>query len=378
MRKLSHDAKLYNILRSAKSWKRKVVSRNKRLIKSRIQSRVRPEAARSDINRPQVRYRKKKVRYISLPSILSLRHNYKEVVEFLDEFHSLILSDRRKVHVDFNKVRAISSGASLVLVAELDRWRKLYNFRPAAPYLEKWDEGVRRSFEQMGLFEILEVVNTPTYNLEASDERTFIKYSTGQRVLGESAKKLKEVVSDLAEIEFMNKSMYDAIVEAMQNAIHHAYNEETKRSSIKLDSHWWMSGVFFGRDRRLHISFYDLGVGIPSALPARFGVEAIQEFLAGLGWASTDANKIYAAMELGRSGTGQKHRGKGLPQMRDFVDKFSPGSLRIISGHGELCYDSDENGVGAYRRTTHARPLEGTLIQWDIQLPSPQSQGSLI
>jgi anti-anti-sigma regulatory factor/anti-sigma regulatory factor (Ser/Thr protein kinase) len=333
---------------------------------------------RKFVNRPQITksrkaklyIKKNKRRSLNVPEILSFSMNHKGVADFLDEFHKLIFERQRYTILDFRTIQYVSAGAALVLVAELDRWRRLYNFKPSAMYVEQWNPIVLLLLEQMGFFEILEVKNPPKIDKsEFETDTKFIRFYSDTLVIGESAKSMKEVVSEVANYKVKDRKLYEAIVEAMQNVIHHAYLP-TDNSAKKFEKRWWMTGSFNKSTRVLKIIFYDLGVGIPATLPAKHGIELIQSFLNGLGLINNDANLIYAAMELGRSGTGLAYRGKGLPQMRSLVDALAPGTLRIVSGRGELIYENlGDDAKPTYRRKTHDIGIEGTLIQWQMSLP---------
>lgn len=228
----------------------------------------------------------------------------------------------------------------------------------------------------MGFFEILSVKNPPPPAEIDEPHTKFIRFVSDTDVRGEFARVLKETIGDLANTKIEGRSLYEAIVEAMQNVIHHAYSIADSDDVKKIHRRWWMTGAYHSPTHQLQVVFYDLGVGIPATLPAKHGVEQIRKFLASLGLVNNDANLIYAAMELGRSGTGLAHRGKGLQQIKALVDDLGPGKLRIMSGRGELIYDSsidDPNEANKYTKVTHSQHLEGTLIQWELVLPDKES-----
>jgi len=72
-------------------------------------------------------------------------------------------------------------------------------------------------------------------------------------------------------------------------------------------------------------------------------------------------------MEVSRTSTDQNDRGKGLPDMKEFIRERGAGYLALMSGHG--LYKLTVNGSGEANKTdTLDYPVEGTLIIWRVQL----------
>jgi hypothetical protein len=110
---------------------------------------------------------------------------------------------------------------------------------------------------------------------------------------------------------------------------------------------------------------YDQGVGIPSTLPKNYSMEMINSALSLLKIIQPqDGEMIQAAMQIGRSRTRLVHRGKGLADLRGFVERAGSGSLRILSGKGYYEYFAD----GREKVQNMGASLGGTLIQWRVPL----------
>lgn len=111
--------------------------------------------------------------------------------------------------------------------------------------------------------------------------------------------------------------------------------------------------------------FYDQGLGIPRTLVREHGIEQIRQILSLFNLApDDDARMIKAALNLGRTRTGNPHQGKGLPDMLRVISQRQGASLRILSGAGEYIYTT---GQQEQLRILDA-PLGGTLIQWEMDL----------
>ena len=71
---------------------------------------------------------------------------------------------------------------------------------------------------------------------------------------------------------------------------------------------------------------------------------------------------IAAAMKIGRSKSGERHRGKGMDDLLRFIELVSDGSLLILSGKGKyLCHS-----VGGESHSAQPKNLGGTFIEWRI------------
>lgn len=299
---------------------------------------------------------------LELPDELSLTTNYDETLLFFTRLRRSI-KERRRARLEFTTLRKLSPAASLMLAAELDRWRRLFAVKPRVIDYDNWDPDVRRMLQEMGLFELLSVGNPPLTEPGPKDPR-LIRFRSDDRAVGDHAIELRKQLEHLAGPIGSRSQLFRGLSEAMTNVLRHAYPKDGKYELSVLPNRWWMSGSVDPGTRTLRAMFFDQGVGIPSTLPRTKGIELLRGFMADLGLIDDDASRIKAAMQMGRSRTGRPHRGKGLPDMCDLIDSVQRGSLRIVSGKGEYIY----NGSGLEQLQTHKRSIGGTLIQWEIEL----------
>lgn len=307
------------------------------------------------------------VKDLALPPILSLTSAYDDTLAFLNEFRQCALQQRRVVRLDFTTLEHISPAAGLVLVAELDRWRRRFGFKPRVIDVDRWDANIRRLLEEMGFFRVLEVNNPPSSMPEdvTSPDVTFIGFRSRKEAYGEDARALRLELEEAVGAIVPNKgSLFRAVSEAMTNSLQHAYPPFMKNNARIEYRRWWMSGSYERSRKILRVLFFDQGVGIPATLPRNHKREHIHQILDRLGLARGDAAMIQTAIEIGRSATQKPHRGKGLGEIQKLVDQFAEGRLRILSGRGEYIYVS-HTGVTLVK---HHAPLGGTLIQWEVAL----------
>lgn len=155
-------------------------------------------------------------------------------------------------------------------------------------------------------------------------------------------------------------ALYDCMSEAVTNTKKHAYpyNEENPLPQ------WWMFSQ--ANDEILEVVICDLGIGIPKSLLKKPEMRDYFRKLLMVGRPSShDKELIKVATSTSRSSTGLAYRGKGLPQMLEFIKEGSTGGFRAQSGYGVYSYDAIARKD---RAKTFKRPIKGTLIQWTLQL----------
>ena len=69
------------------------------------------------------------------------------------------------------------------------------------------------------------------------------------------------------------------------------------------------------------------------------------------------------ALLLGESGTGEKHRGRGLPQVWNATQTSSAGGVGILSGKAYVGIDSE---TGEITESEFRTDMLGTLITWKV------------
>ena len=270
-----------------------------------------------------------------MPDTLSLTHNREET---LDVFRAIRRATRkfRALKLDFTTLHRVTPAAALVLAAELDRWRRIHKIRPVVFDADRWDPNVSRLLFDMGLFDLVEAQNLPVIRRDLEPVERFIRYRTGRGALGEEAVALREAVeSCIGEGLPSRRAMYRGVTEAMTNVHKHAYIGPFVDATPIIKDAWWIGGGFAPDQHRLRVLVYDQGIGIPATLPRRYALERVTDVLRGRGWHDNDAGRIAAAMELGRTRTGNPNQGRGLPDLQLFVNAADRATLRILSRRGE-------------------------------------------
>jgi len=248
-----------------------------------------------------------------------------------------------------------------MLASELDNIRLTSGLQMRARNVEGWDQAVKQLLLDMGLFELLKVKNKPIST--PHEGIRYIKFRSHHKVLGEMAHDLQNDIQALIG-QFLNrKVLARGLAEAMTNVHQHAYPDEYEFGQ-PMARRWWMGASVDASERRLTVTVFDQGVGIPYTLPRSGRKGLVQRTLALLGLADDDAARIRAAMEIGQSSTKMANRGHGLRDIKRFAELHQQAELRILSGHGEYIYTtgSDE------RLVRHTVPTKGTMVYWSATL----------
>ncbi len=169
-------------------------------------------------------------------------------------------------------------------------------------------------------------------------------------------------------------SLFTGMVESVANCIEHAYENHPARRNMRAGQEgWW--GFQQIRNGTLTTCICDLGIGIANALPISMASEQglHRKLLAALRHhKGEDVKSILAAIEYGRSSTGEKQRGKGLRDAHRVIDDAGQGHFQLMSNRG-FYYYTRESREAATR--TGVRRLQGsisgTVYYWEYPIESP-------
>lgn len=313
--------------------------------------------------------KKKQYHKIVVPETLDLERNYAYSIKVINSVKNNGEKSKNPLLIDFSKCREIAPAAMLLLLAHIDRIRRLRG-KNALTGIYPLDDKLDKRMCAMGFYALLNI------KAQHSPERTYpmeyIKFATDTKKTDNFANKFKtDLFGDSKVKVATNLRFYSAISEALLNCLNHAYpGNYFQEQDIK--NRWWITGHYHRPTDRLHVMFCDLGVGIPATLPTKHTKELILRVLSqlSLGLLANDGNLIRAAMELGRSKTGENFRGKGLNDLRKFIEKTGVGKLTIYSNKGRYNYSliekQDLSVEMKEEHHTNNESIYGTLIHWSV------------
>jgi IS1 family transposase len=332
-----------------------------------------------------------------VPRVLSLTDNWDATVSFLRDVRQKLsknienkemrpeLNFSRRTrrsgtlnidsYHDFSSLESITIPVALILASEYDRSRKLVNWAPFAINIHEWNPKVRQMLDDIGFLQ-LSGVDGPEYDIIATGNSKLLRLRCGDTVDGAAI----GAYFDALGVNLLEEDsrLYVAIMEAVNNIIHHAYknDELIEPNSVK---NWWLAAEIKqdNLSSRLRIVVYDQGATIPRTLPTweRYPVwKAVFKTLMNTVRGTAidlepdnpdyDGDAIRIAMEIGRSSTDQSHRGKGLAQIVSPLDYCHSGAVAIYSRQGEFRQKKGEVSVSVNRNI----PMIGTLVYWDLEL----------
>lgn len=306
---------------------------------------------------------------INAPEELSFSQNFSEVTRFLEILRAeSSANSRKKLHIELKNVKFLAPAAALALVAELDRWQRLKRIVLRPTSVGQWNPVVRSHLASMGFFNLLGTPGFRKKNTEFSNKMEYwFPFLSSFIIDGAMAKRFRGKLEKKIGVfdEKIRAALYRPIIEAMKNAIEHAYPTEFDDENMvsRIGRRWWLFGTTDKDNELIKIIFLDQGITIPRSLPNSWMWTNIFQSLK----TTDDSERIVAAAEYGKSRhAGQSHRGKGLHNIVELASANTGSSLRIISRHGYCSIRAGEN----FQSKNYAEKLNGTLIEWKLNLRS--------
>lgn len=306
---------------------------------------------------------------IELPERLDFDSNYEETASHFAALREAVHKGIRIKNLDFSRIRYISPSAALVLASEVDQWNQRIGGRLKAN-LPSWDEDIKRLLCQMGYFELLKLERPEAAWPVKSN--TFLQFKRGQSFKhgqenkedgGQLAKQLRMEIESIVGQTIKKCFLFEGLSEAITNVGQHAYPGVIDYTQKR----WWLSASYDADERKLSVTFYDQGEGIPKTLPRFTLLEFIKDF--SVSW--PDSQKISAAMDVGRTSSRLAERGKGLQNLIEFAKAHRHGSISIYSLRGLYNQVFTNDGNTQTHDKTHRdfeNSIGGTLVEWSVNL----------
>ena len=355
--------------RSQKARTKSQVTSLKKLFCRRLWSREKARVRRGGRSRLNKRFGDRLVRIqIRAPDAIAMAtpDERTELCRFLKQLRETATNPSARIVLDFSSTTSIASSGAVFLIGEIDRaiaarLASIQARRSKTPLVEE-------VFQQIGIYAKLGI----KCDIAPASE-SVIHWQVASGTLAEGAKSGSILESYEGRLpEGLTRGLYDGLVEAMTNTVHHAYpdDHEGKRHRRHLGKRWWMLSQ--ERDEILTVAFCDLGIGIPRSLPKSKTYEAstLREFWRNTGLDKTDASAISVAVQIGKSRTGLKQRGYGLAEIVSRAKTNSNGGVLITSNRGIFIANDGREDV-----FNHKYSVNGTLIQWTTPIISDEING---
>lgn len=283
------------------------------------------------------------------PTTFSLIENTDETIGYFNEIHNDIL---RKIHgasflIDSSKVEYVTVDALIYLIAIIENLKLIktegYKFKGNFPINEK----AKKVFIESGF---IEYVSSRARRLP---NKSRMKILSGTKNLPTISKMfcdfiVNELNWDRKRVIFVQK----ILVELMSNAYYHAYNENKNEEMFPK---WYIYAEHI--DNKIRIIFADTGKGITGTVRRKF-----TERVFGM----NDEELLSSAFEPDnfiRTETKQKHRGNGLPGIKDVIKDSPITAFWVFSGKGAICIDSNNN----LTKSHFQNKIRGTIISFEFK-----------
>lgn len=220
------------------------------------------------------------------------------------------------------------------------------------------DHAANDIFIESGFFKILfkvRVENTDRYDIGGSNSIHTHAWKNVDPTIGPVI--MKQVSNNILGHDAVYKGLQRTLIELMQNSFNHA--EPAKEG----EKHWWLSVNIDKNNNKASFSFVDYGVGIFESLHAKdssskwFNWQSLVALFKPED--NADILKLILDGKLHKTVTGQDFRGKGLPGIKQAMDRNLISKLFIISN--DVFANVNENIY-----LTLSNNFAGTFVYWEI------------
>lgn len=291
-------------------------------------------------------------RVLRAPAVFSFTENSSDSILFVDKLNQCI-EKRTTVYVDLSHVKELTYDSILVLLSIMYQFKKKrIAFNGNFPI----DPGCSQKLRLSGFFENLYEERVP-FHFNASQEHLIRKF--GKMAEPEEASRIvSNCHKNIWGVPGRCKGVFRIILELMQNTHAHANLSQPGAEN------WWF-GVNYDATRNVEcFSFIDYGVGVftslENKLPGTKFYKALEKMkrIFGISNNATALQHIMAG-DLHRTSTGQSYRGKGLPGIKDALNREQISRLVVITNDVRAEVNNDNYEL-------LPRSFSGSFIYWEL------------
>lgn len=257
------------------------------------------------------------MRTIRIPQVFNLKDlSLKITISTLTKF---IKHKRKKIAIDFSKLDTTTKGDIMVLLAQIEKSiitnRNIIYRRGSLPKNKKVKKVLMTSMD-LDLFHVNK--NISVNKLDESEKEKLLYPD----IIDGVVKGLRKV-----GIKDYYTPFNEFLIELIANAVEHGISNR--------NINWWLTHEMDWKTKKMKYTFVDMGLGIvgshkQAGLPLKYRFKADKHVV---------LDALYA--KLGSS-TKESNRGRGLPQLRDMIERGFVSDLTLISNNVSLYYKSDK------------------------------------
>ena len=281
---------------------------------------------------------------ITAPTVFSLVQSPDDTLKFLQDLRKILPSPNLKLEINLKQIKKIEPEAIAAFVAVMNTFNK---GRVSGNVPD--DPECTRRLHDFGFFEC--VTNGPSRGTPGGKIR---RLHRGQEVNGTSARDIIEFGLQKLGNSASKKHgpSYTIFTEAMANTFQHANaGNESKQN-------WW-AGVYYDEDKQAAcFTCVDLGVGILKSFSFQQTLKSLPTLLRTYGLGYGDVLKKLLSGDM-PSRTREKHRGRGLPNIKSTCRAGRIQNLVILSNkaHAHVGHEIYESLGTEFR---------GTILYWEV------------
>ena len=288
------------------------------------------------------------------PQNFSIMDNTEETIGFFNYILYQMNRTNKKVifFLDLSDIQKIDTDALMYLIALMNDLHsnilKKYSFKGTFPE----DKSVHRILTESGFLDY--VKSNRTHIIPRSNK---IQIRHGTKNTPDIAREACEMVQKICNIDRIKTiSLYNILVELMDNTKNHAYTKKTMQSSSA--NSWYLFAE--ETDDSIRFVFLDTGLGIPCTV--------YKNWHERLPLVKKDSEFICSALRGDfRTETQKDNRSKGLPQISLECIRGIIHHGTVISGKG-FCriLHTKTKDVAQYKKKDLKNKISGTLFSWYI------------
>lgn len=299
-----------------------------------------------------------------------------QILDLIRQMAASLSTGKVRVKLDFSRVEKLYPGGMLVLLGALELLIEGYPGRLAARCPPHSLAG-----QLLRHFKIADSLGvSPAFSRPTHESVVEWRYLTGTQAAGAEVKQLLDEYRNTCDAD-IPPQLFSVLTEGLTNVRHHAYPKNPDEGISPKFRRWWLFARYVAprgtTPGNLYIAIYDIGFGIPATMRTKLErgevvldvIEKTAEWLEQTPGNRLDQTLLKAAVEHQRSQTGQAHRGRGLPEMREFIDTAPGARLYIVSGKAQYSFVKDR---GDGYTNGFDRHFPGTLLLWSLPLKAKE------
>ncbi len=324
-----------------KLWKQEKYRRSQERRRRRIEAQRRREK-RGVRRRRRWPVKKPEVRTLIAPSDFSLTESPDATLEFLHDLRRFLPIQQNRLRIDLKQVKKIEpeAVAAFVGIMKSVEGRKVSGNVPEDPVC-------KRRLHDFGFFECVKGgprLGTPTGAIRLVHSGKKVDGTTVNQIVRFALKRLGHAD------QRKHGPTYTMFTEAMANTFQHADQNELGAKN------WWAGAYYDAEKQAACFTSVDIGIGILKSFNFRQKLQSWKSFQIAMDQGNTLKRLLSGEIQ---SRTGEKHRGRGLPNMKRANDCNRIKNLVILS-----------NGAHAHLGHNKYRSLStefgGTIIYWEV------------